>query len=100
MKEEPSYKYPSGFWSINIGHIGTIIITVFALGVAYQKIQSSIEMEVQTRRYADASIEQRLAAIEAVAPQLSGLTREMAELKIEMRYLRESISTRKITQNP
>ena len=83
--------YSKSFWTINIGHVGTMLITVFAIGVTYAKIQSGIEIETQARRYADASLEQRIAVVEAIAPQLSNLAREMSELKIEIRYLRENI---------
>lgn len=85
------------FWNINIGHVATIAVFCVGLGIAYQELRGEQKLAEQKVASEINRLETRINGLNEAYASLNALTREMAELRIELKYLRQSLDKKQIS---
>jgi hypothetical protein len=86
------------FWKINIGHVATIAVFCVGLGIAYQELRGEQKLSEQKFTSEVQRLETKINLLDASQPQIAQLTRELAELRVEMKYLRLALEAKSPTR--
>lgn len=84
------------FWNINIGHVATIAVFCVGLGIAYQELRGEQKLADQKVTSEISRLETRINTMNDAYASLNALSREMSELRIEMKYLRQALDKKPI----